>query len=612
MSTITTREAEQVAAANASGRQPSSSSTASGCSPRAGRLDAARRGEGVRRRRRRLARRRARLRARPTRTRTRSPAPRSPTSPTTSPRSSARLDRKPIVVGHSLRRSPRPDDRRPRPRRRHRRHRPGPEPRRPAAAVLGAQGVVPGARQPAQPRPHRHPHLRPVPLRLRQRGRPRTRRTVSTRRCTPRRRAARCSRPPPPTCSRGRSSRPTRTRARPDAGHLRREGQHRALLDGERGVQAAEQERRCHRDRRDPGVGHSLVIDSRLARGRRRGPRIPGDAGPPRLTSREGPRHRHRRPRARARAGPSSRDPAVSEVHAAPGNPGIAAVASCTRSTRWTEARSPTWRSAWGSTSSSSAPRPRWSPGVADAVRERGIAVFGPSRRGRPARGVQGLRQGRDGRGRGPDRAGLLVHHRRARSRRRSTSSGRRTSSRRTGSPRARASSSPRTDEVAVAARRWRASDGPGRGVPRRARGVAVRDHRRRDRLPDAAGPGLQADLRRRRRPEHRRHGRVHAARLGAGRAWWTRCMATVAQPTIDEMARRGTPFSGLLYVGLALTSRGTRVVEFNARWGDPETQPLLALLESPLSALFMGVGHRHAGRRRRRRSGRTAPRSRS
>ena len=66
--------------------------------------------------------------------------------------------------------------------------------------------------------------------------------------------------------------------------------------------------------------------------------------------------------------------------------------------------------------------------------------------------------------------------------------------------------------------------------------------------------------------------------------------MATVAQPTIDEMARRGTPFAGLLYVGLALTSRGTRVVEFNARWGDPETQPLLALLESPLSALFLGA----------------------
>jgi phosphoribosylamine--glycine ligase len=64
----------------------------------------------------------------------------------------------------------------------------------------------------------------------------------------------------------------------------------------------------------------------------------------------------------------------------------------------------------------------------------------------------------------------------------------------------------------------------------------------------------------------------------------------TVLQPTVDEMARRGTPFSGLLYAGLALTSRGMRVVEFNARFGDPETQPLLALLDSPLSPLLMGA----------------------
>jgi len=62
-----------------------------------------------------------------------------------------------------------------------------------------------------------------------------------------------------------------------------------------------------------------------------------------------------------------------------------------------------------------------------------------------------------------------------------------------------------------------------------------------------------------------------------------------VLQPTVDEMARRGTPFSGLLYAGLALTSRGVRVVEFNARFGDPETQPLLALLDAPLSPLLMG-----------------------
>lgn len=60
-----------------------------------------------------------------------------------------------------------------------------------------------------------------------------------------------------------------------------------------------------------------------------------------------------------------------------------------------------------------------------------------------------------------------------------------------------------------------------------------------------------------------------------------------VLQPTVDEMAQRGTPFSGLLYAGLALTSRGTRVIEFNARFGDPETQPLMALLDSSLGLLL-------------------------
>ena len=61
----------------------------------------------------------------------------------------------------------------------------------------------------------------------------------------------------------------------------------------------------------------------------------------------------------------------------------------------------------------------------------------------------------------------------------------------------------------------------------------------------------------------------------------------TVLQPTVDEMARRGTPFGGLLYAGLALTSDGVRVVEFNARFGDPETQPLLARLTTPLGGLL-------------------------
>jgi phosphoribosylamine---glycine ligase len=66
--------------------------------------------------------------------------------------------------------------------------------------------------------------------------------------------------------------------------------------------------------------------------------------------------------------------------------------------------------------------------------------------------------------------------------------------------------------------------------------------------------------------------------------------MARVLQPTIDELRRRGTPFAGVLYAGLALTSRGIRVVEFNARFGDPEAQVLLPLLRTPLSRVLRGV----------------------
>jgi phosphoribosylamine--glycine ligase len=63
--------------------------------------------------------------------------------------------------------------------------------------------------------------------------------------------------------------------------------------------------------------------------------------------------------------------------------------------------------------------------------------------------------------------------------------------------------------------------------------------------------------------------------------------MATVVAPTLAEMRRRGTPFSGLLYVGLAMTEAGPRVIEFNCRFGDPETQVVLALLETPLAGLL-------------------------
>jgi phosphoribosylamine--glycine ligase len=64
--------------------------------------------------------------------------------------------------------------------------------------------------------------------------------------------------------------------------------------------------------------------------------------------------------------------------------------------------------------------------------------------------------------------------------------------------------------------------------------------------------------------------------------------MESVLQPTVDELRRRGTPFQGLLYAGLAITSRGVRVIEFNARFGDPETQVVLARLRTPLARVLL------------------------
>ncbi len=63
--------------------------------------------------------------------------------------------------------------------------------------------------------------------------------------------------------------------------------------------------------------------------------------------------------------------------------------------------------------------------------------------------------------------------------------------------------------------------------------------------------------------------------------------LSRIAQPVVDEMRRRGTPFAGVLYVGLALTRRGPRVIEFNARFGDPEIQSVLARLQTPLGGLL-------------------------
>jgi phosphoribosylamine--glycine ligase len=63
--------------------------------------------------------------------------------------------------------------------------------------------------------------------------------------------------------------------------------------------------------------------------------------------------------------------------------------------------------------------------------------------------------------------------------------------------------------------------------------------------------------------------------------------MATILQPTVDAMVNEGIPFVGCLYAGLMITASGPRVIEYNCRFGDPETQVVLPLLDSDLLDIF-------------------------
>ena len=73
--------------------------------------------------------------------------------------------------------------------------------------------------------------------------------------------------------------------------------------------------------------------------------------------------------------------------------------------------------------------------------------------------------------------------------------------------------------------------------------------------------------------------------------------ISAVALPTIRQLASEGTPFIGLLYCGLIVTASGVRVIEFNARFGDPETQVVLPRLETPLSGLLLAAATGGLGR---------------
>ena len=67
-------------------------------------------------------------------------------------------------------------------------------------------------------------------------------------------------------------------------------------------------------------------------------------------------------------------------------------------------------------------------------------------------------------------------------------------------------------------------------------------------------------------------------------------CMETIFRPTVDAMAEEGRPFSGVLYFGLMLTPKGPKVIEYNARFGDPETQAVLSRLDSDLFDIMNAV----------------------
>ena len=67
-------------------------------------------------------------------------------------------------------------------------------------------------------------------------------------------------------------------------------------------------------------------------------------------------------------------------------------------------------------------------------------------------------------------------------------------------------------------------------------------------------------------------------------------CMETIFRPTIDAMTKEGRTFSGCLYFGLMLTEKGPKVIEYNCRFGDPETQVVLPLLESDLADIMLSI----------------------
>ena len=280
-------------------------------------------------------------------------------------------------------------------------------------------------------------------------------------------------------------------------------------------------------------------------------------------------------------------DPAVTEVHAAPGNPGLATVATLHDVDPMSGASIADLAVALGVDLVVVGPEAPLVAGVADAVRERGVAVFGPSRAAARLEGSKAFSKGV------MEAAGV---------------------------PTAGSRTCTQPSEVEAALDAFGApyvvkddALAAGKGV------VVTRD--RAEALAHAAacervvveefldGPevsvfaicdgstayALQPAQDFKRIFDGGRGPNTGGMGSYSPLSWAQPDLADVVlervvRPTLAEMAGRGAPFVGCLYVGLALTETGPRVIEFNVRFGDPDIQPVLAMLDSPLGELLLAA----------------------
>ena len=265
-------------------------------------------------------------------------------------------------------------------------------------------------------------------------------------------------------------------------------------------------------------------------------------------------------------------------------------------------------RATTASTWSSSGRRHRWSRASPTRWREAGIACFGPSAAaaelegskafakeimvaaGAPTAGYVAHRRP----GRGPRGAGALRRAVGGQGRRAGRGQGR-AHLRHASTTRVRRS----TTRSCAGVRRGGREPGD-RGVPRRARAFGLRRLRRRGRRAAAAQRRTTS-------------GRWTATRGSTPAAWAPSPRSptsaadrieplreTVFLPVLREMAARGTPFRGLLYAGLVDTDDGPKLLEFNVRFGDPETQVVLPAMSSDLGDLLWAAATGSVARRRR------------